>query len=124
MRGLVDTAGKVAELGPRLLSCGDAQCVLAYEGQAAQVYWGAVSEPSRDPEGGDPFNLVLNCGYGLLRYAVWRQVVVHGLDPYAGFLHVDKSGRPSLALDLMEEFRPHVGLMVISPPPNGWRAGF
>jgi len=124
---LVDAAGKVAELGPRLLACGDAQCVLAYEGQAAQVYWGAVSElgfPSRDPEGGDPFNLALNYGYGLLRYAVWRQVVVHGLDPYAGFLHVDKSGRPSLVLDLMEEFRPHVDLMVIKLRPSAeWVEG-
>ena len=31
-----------------------------------------------------------------------------GLDPYVGFLHVDPPGRPSLALDLMEEFRPYL----------------
>jgi CRISPR-associated protein Cas1 len=59
-----------------------------------------------------------------LKYAVWRLVVVHGLDPYAGYLHVDRSGRPSLVLDLMEEFRPHVDLLVLKlKPDGGWVDG-
>jgi len=45
--------------------------------------------------------------------------VVHGLDPYAGYLHVDRSERPSLVLDLMEEFRPHVDHLVLRLKPNG-----
>ncbi|MGC9051754.1 CRISPR-associated endonuclease Cas1 [Pyrobaculum sp.] len=121
-RLLADAASKVAGLAPRVLACGDPQCVLGLEGSAASIYWGAVSEafgvPSRDPQGGDPFNLALNYGYGILRYAVWRQVVIHGLDPYAGYLHADRSGRPSLVLDLMEEFRPHVDLMVLRMRPG------
>jgi CRISP-associated protein Cas1 len=37
---------------------------------------------------------------------VWRRFTTLGLDPFVGFLHVDRPNRPSLALDLMEEFRP------------------
>ena len=120
---LASAAATVAGLARRALACGDAQCVLGVEGNAAQVYWGAISSalglPARDPEAGDPFNMALNYGYGLLRYTVWRQAVVHGLDPYAGYLHADRSGRPSLVLDLMEEFRPAVDLMVYRLRPGG-----
>ena len=118
---LAEAASKIAELAGRMPACADVQCVVGLEGAAASIYWDAVSKatgfPSRDPEGGDPFNLALNYGYGVLKYAVWRQAVIHGLDPYAGYIHADKSGRPSLVLDLMEEFRPHVDLMIIRMRP-------
>ncbi|AFA39128.1 CRISPR-associated endonuclease Cas1 [Pyrobaculum oguniense TE7] len=125
---LAEAASKIAELAGRIPSCADVQCVMGLEGAAASIYWDAVSKatglPSRDPDGGDPFNLALNYGYGVLKYAVWRQVVVHGLDPYAGYIHADKSGRPSLVLDLMEEFRPHVDLMIIKlRPGEDWLEG-
>ena len=56
-----------------------------------------------------------------MKYAVWRQVVVHGLDPYAGYLHVDRSGRPRVG---PEEFRPHVDLLVLRlKPDGGWVEG-
>jgi CRISPR-associated protein Cas1 len=51
---------------------------------------------------------MLNYGYGVLMGEVWRAVHYAGLDPYAGFLHADKPGKPSMVLDLMEEFRPHL----------------
>jgi CRISPR-associated protein Cas1 len=53
----------------------------------------------------DPVNALLNYGYGVLAQAVWGAVLNAGLEPYAGFLHVDRPGKPSLVLDLMEEFR-------------------
>lgn len=53
----------------------------------------------------DPVNALLNYGYALLEGEVWRGVHYAGLDPYGGFLHVDRPGRPSMVLDLMEEFR-------------------
>jgi len=119
---LASAASKLVELSPRVFNCYDPQCVIGVEGTAAQIYWSAISSayglPSRDHNAVDPFNLALNYGYGLLKYEVWRQSVIHGLDPYAGYLHVDKSGRPSLVLDLMEEFRPHVDLMVIKARPR------
>jgi CRISP-associated protein Cas1 len=44
-------------------------------------------------------------GMGILTSHVWGAVMNAGLEPFSGFLHVDRSGKPSLALDLMEEFR-------------------
>jgi CRISPR-associated protein Cas1 len=56
----------------------------------------------------DPVNSLLSLGYALLRHDVQSAVNIVGFDPYLGYLHVEHYGRPSLALDLMEEFRPIV----------------
>jgi CRISPR-associated protein Cas1 len=55
----------------------------------------------------DLVNQCLNYGYGILYAQVERAVLLAGLDPYAGFLHEDRPGKPSLVLDLVEEFRAH-----------------
>ena len=53
--------------------------------------------------------------YAILRHDVQGAVNVVGFDPYLGYLHVQRYGRPGLALDLMEEFRPLVvDAMVLS----------
>ncbi|HBB30861.1 MAG TPA: type I-D CRISPR-associated endonuclease Cas1 [Cyanobacteria bacterium UBA8803] len=54
----------------------------------------------------DPVNSLLSLGYALLRHDVQSAANIVGFDPYLGYLHVERYGRPSLALDLMEEFRP------------------
>lgn len=88
--------------------------ILGLEGQAAQFYWEgirllldeALQWPGRRTRGAsDPFNQALNYGYGVLYGQVERALVLAGLDPYAGFLHADRPGKPSLVLDLIEEFR-------------------
>jgi CRISP-associated protein Cas1 len=56
----------------------------------------------------DPVNALLSFGYALLANDVHAAVQTLGFDPYCGYLHADRYGRPSLALDLMEEFRPVV----------------
>lgn len=56
----------------------------------------------------DPVNSLLSFGYSLLRHDVQSAVNIVGFDPYLGYLHYQRYGRPSLALDLMEEFRPLV----------------
>lgn len=56
----------------------------------------------------DPVNSLLSLGYSLLRHDIQSAVNIVGFDPYLGYLHVARYGRPSLALDLMEEFRPLV----------------
>lgn len=56
----------------------------------------------------DPVNSLLSLGYALLRHDVQSAVNLVGFDPYLGYLHYQHYGRPSLALDLMEEFRPIV----------------
>ena len=54
-------------------------------------------------------NAVLSFIYTLLVHDCVAALEGVGLDPYCGFLHVDRPGRPSLALDLMEEMRPVFG---------------
>ena len=53
----------------------------------------------------DPVNSALSFGYHLLANEVMTAIAAAGLEPYAGFLHSDRSGRPSLVFDLIEEFR-------------------
>jgi CRISPR-associated protein Cas1 len=54
----------------------------------------------------DPANALLSLGYTLLASNMTAAVEIAGLDPYDGFYHADRAGRPALALDLIEEFRP------------------
>jgi len=90
------------------------ELLMGIEGNAAAIYWGAIGQvvpaalewPGRLTRGaGDRLNSALNYGYGVLYAQVERALVLAGLDPYAGFLHADRPGKPSLVLDLIEEFR-------------------
>ncbi len=97
---------------------------LSVEGRVSAIYWeqvalileGKVEFPGREHRGAeDPFNSMLNYGYGILYSQVWSAVILAGLEPFAGFMHVDRPGKPSLVLDLIEEFRqPVVDRVVIS----------
>lgn len=112
-----EISSRLAELG----NAGQVSELITIEAHAARSYWEAVSRilpedvgfhnrytRSNPPPGGsyDPFNIALNVGYALLRKEVWRAVFLSGLNPYVGFLHKPRGGRPALVLDLMEEFRP------------------
>lgn len=66
--------------------------------------WGFSARRRRPPT--DPVNVLLSLGYTLLAHKVLGAVQAAGFDPYLGFLHQLDYGRPALALDLMEEFRP------------------
>jgi CRISPR-associated protein Cas1 len=61
----------------------------------------------------DPVNALLSFAYALLSKDMISTISLVGLDPYVGFYHQAKYGRPSLALDLMEEFRPIVADSVV-----------
>jgi len=85
------------------------------EGQAAALYFAGLRHLLRRDFGfkrrvqhppTDPVNALLSFGYTLLLNDVISAVRVVGLDPYIGFFHALRHNRPSLALDLMEEFRP------------------
>ncbi len=65
----------------------------------------AFSTRSRRPPR-DRINCLLSFLYALVRHDCIAALTSAGLDPFVGFLHVDRPNRPSLALDLMEEFRP------------------
>ncbi|MDF1516163.1 MAG: CRISPR-associated endonuclease Cas1, partial [Anaerolineae bacterium] len=61
----------------------------------------------------DPVNVLLSLGYTLMTQSAVSAAELVGLDPYVGFLHSDAYNRPSLALDLVEEFRSVVDGLVI-----------
>jgi CRISPR-associated protein Cas1 len=104
---------------------------LSVEGRASAIYWkqvaaileGKVDFPGREHRGAkDPFNSMLNYGYGILYSQIWSAVLLAGLEPFAGFMHVDRPGKPSLVLDLIEEFRqPVVDRVVIAMFSKGYR---
>jgi len=88
--------------------------ILAAERRAAQRYWDALKLvvpeqyewPGRRRRGAkDPLNAALNYGYGILYGQIERAIILAGLDAYGGFIHADRPGKPSLVLDLIEEFR-------------------
>jgi len=88
--------------------------LLNLEGRGANLYWEAIKRllpeetafAGREQRGAqDMVNVCLNYGYGILYTQVEQALLLAGLDPYAGFIHVDRPGKPSLVLDLIEEFR-------------------
>jgi CRISPR-associated protein Cas1 len=96
------------------------ETLLGLEGAAARGYFGnferllkpAAKAPGfsfehrnrRPPT--DPVNALLSLAYSLLAKECFSAALTVGFDPYFGFYHGQRGGRPSLALDLMEEFRP------------------
>ncbi|MDR2819147.1 MAG: type I-C CRISPR-associated endonuclease Cas1c [Desulfovibrio sp.] len=94
--------------------------VRGIEGEAASVYFGVFDRllTSGDPAFAfhgrnrrpplDAVNCLLSFLYTLLTHDVRSALESVGLDPAVGFLHRDRPGRPSLALDMIEEFRPYI----------------
>jgi CRISPR-associated protein Cas1 len=68
--------------------------------------WDFTSRNRRPPR--DPVNAMLSLGYALLAKECTVALLAEGLDPWWGLYHRPRHGRPALALDLMEEFRPLV----------------
>ncbi|AEJ60976.1 CRISPR-associated protein Cas1 [Spirochaeta thermophila DSM 6578] len=88
--------------------------IMGEEGRAANAYWEAIAHilpaslgfPGRVRRGArDPLNSALNYGYAILYGEAERALLLAGLDPYAGFLHADRPGKPAMVLDFVEEFR-------------------
>ena len=98
-------------------SANDIPTLMGVEGAGTRAYFAVWQQvftgelrferrTRRPPQ--DPINALLSLGYSLLTQNLMTACEVVGLDPYDGFFHADKHGRPALALDLMEEFRPVV----------------
>ncbi len=90
------------------------EIILSVEGRSSALYWETIKKmlgdeiawEGREGRGArDPINSALNYGYGILYGQIEKSIVLAGLDPYAGFVHTDRAGKPSLVLDLIEEFR-------------------
>jgi len=88
--------------------------LLSTEGRASQYYWEGFQSlfvqdagfSGRTHRGAsDPVNSLLNYGYGILYNQMHCALLLSGLEPFAGFMHVDRPGKHSLVLDMVEEFR-------------------
>jgi len=118
---------RLAHLLRQVEQSADMEKLRGIEGEAASAYFGVFdhlilqqkeafrfSGRTRRPPL-DRVNAMLSFAYTLLTFDLRSALETVGLDPYVGFLHVDRPGRPSLALDLVEEFRaPFVDRLVLS----------
>lgn len=94
--------------------------VRGIEGEAANTYFGVFRHLLTEKSGAftfngrsrrpprDEINCLLSFCYTLLAHDIRSALESAGLDPAVGFLHRDRPGRPGLALDMMEEFRPYL----------------
>jgi CRISPR-associated protein Cas1 len=116
--GLTAGAARMSAFLTALESAATLDEARGIEGAAAREYFAcfdalitqqkddfAFSTRSRRPPR-DPVNALLSFVYTLLLHDVTAALESHGLDPAVGYLHRDRPGRASLALDLVEEFRP------------------
>jgi len=116
---------RLKELVTKAEAAASLESLLGIEGTAARLYFEAYGDmlgPPQD-EGApatltfdfdgrnrrpprDPVNSLLSLGYALLAKDLTIALQAVGFDPYLGFYHQPRYGRPALALDVMEEFRP------------------
>lgn len=104
----------------------DISSLLGVEGNAARIYFGSFcsmiktnnnsdfdfkNRNRRPPT--DPVNALLSFSYSALTKDITTSIISVGMDPMLGFYHTPRYGRPGLALDLMEEFRPIIADSVI-----------
>jgi CRISP-associated protein Cas1 len=121
--GIRDASYEIEQIGEWLVEVGGGcidearQDLMVREAEAGRLYWAGlrlILRPDvpwlvREHQGAtDLVNSLLNYGYGILQSQVQQALMLAGLDPFGGFLHADRPGKPSLVLDAMEEFRASV----------------
>ena len=120
------TLERLKELAASAEEATSLESLLGIEGTAARVYFEAFGDMLNPPKDGgvdtltfdfdgrnrrpprDPVNALLSLGYAMLAKDLTIALQAVGFDPYLGFYHQPRYGRPALALDVMEEFRPLV----------------
>ena len=102
--------------------------LIGYEGMGARAYFKGLgklvkkdfsfSKRTRRPPR-DAFNSMLSLGYSLLMNEIYGKLENKGLNPYFGFVHQDRERHPTLASDMMEEWRPVIVDSTIMSLVNG-----
>ena len=98
----------------KVMQCRTIPEITGYEGQGAKAYFDGLAvliEPAfrfhgrnrRPPR--DEFNSMISLGYSILMNELYGKIEAKGLNPYFGFMHRDKENHPTLASDMMEEWR-------------------
>ena len=135
--GVAAAVSDLDGLAERALKERGYEALLGIEGMAARTYFGKFSSMIKDAgaaaefrlEGRrrrpptDPVNALLSFLYSMLARDAAVTATRVGLDPHLGYLHRPKHGKPALALDLMEEFRPLVADSVCLRVINGGEIG-
>src|ERR1022692_2805401 len=119
-----ETLSGMKEMAERAERAGSLEELLGLEGNAARLYFGDFAGMIKPDEGAgagelrfdfdgrnrrpprDPVNALLSLAYSLLAKDLTVAAYAVGFDPFIGFYHQPRYGRPALALDLMEPFRP------------------
>jgi len=124
---VAEAAGLMGQLLAMLPDASTREELMGVEGAAARAYFGALGAVvpdelafpgrSRQPPL-DVVNAALSYGYAILAGEAVSALCAAGLDPAIGLLHSDADRRPSLALDLMEEFRPQIVDQVVLAAVN------
>ena len=98
----------------KIENCSEINQLMGYEGIIARLYFQILgklvdknfsfqSRSRRPPK--DAFNSMLSLGYSILMNEIYGKIENKGLNPYFGFIHQDRENHPTLASDLMEEWR-------------------
>lgn len=98
----------------KIKECVNIEKIMGYEGLSAREYFYALSQlikeefkfsgrTKRPPK--DPFNSIISFGYTILMYNIMGEIENRGISPYIGFMHKDMERHPTLASDLLEEWR-------------------
>ena len=117
---------QLKSLADRVSESHSIESLLGMEGTGARLYFSKFSSMIRDESLGDfdfsgrnrrpprdPVNCLLSYAYSLLTKDLTAVVTAVGFDPYLGVFHRSRFGRPALALDLAEEFRPLIAESVV-----------
>lgn len=95
-------------------NCNSIVEIMGYEGQGAKAYFNGLSKlielefsfqgrSKRPPR--DEFNSLISLGYSIIMNEIYGKIEAKGLNPYFGFIHRDREKHPTLASDMMEEWR-------------------
>ena len=125
-RELGQVLTQLSTLSRQATSASSIESLLGIEGTAARIYFSKFAGMLREDRLGtfdfvkrnrrpprDPVNCLLSFGYSMLVKDFTATVLAVGFDPYLGIYHRPRFGRPALALDLAEEFRPLIAESVV-----------
>lgn len=127
-----DSAKQMKIMSNHLESAHTIEQIMGYEGNAARIYFSEIGKlveerfrfqkrTKRPPL--DPFNSMLSLGYSLLMNELYGKIESKGLNPYFGLLHQDHEKHPTLASDLMEEWRAVIVDSLVLSLVNGHEIG-
>ena len=127
-KDVTDLQIKMQQSLNKIQSCHTISEMMGYEGNAARLYFEGLrrvvheefdfdGRSRRPPK--DEFNSMLSLGYSILMNEIYGKLENKGLHPYFGFMHSDRENHPTLASDMMEEWRATIVDAMVMSLVNG-----